>query len=177
LDNSADATLYSDEGIFFAPCSSRKFFVEGYNVGVEPSKQAPIIDIGTAFPDQDKIPAFNKILLIRPNDEVRKMVTSDPGLEALASGEDLFDVMPKGTTKGNALLRLADYLEIPASHTFAIGDNENDVSMIAAAKYGIAMGNATEGAKKAAYYITANYDSLGFAKAVYDFIIPLVEKF
>ena len=177
LDNSADATLYSDEGIFFAPCSSRKFFVEGYNVGVEPSKQAPIIDIGTDFPDQDKIPAFNKILLIRPNYEVRKMVTSDPGLEALASGEDLFDVMPKGTTKGNALLRLADYLEIPASHTFAIGDNENDVSMIAAAKYGIAMGNATEGAKKAAYYITANYDSLGFAKAVYDFIIPLVEKF
>ena len=177
LDNSADATLYSDEGIFFAPCSSRKFFVEGYNVGVEPSKQAPIIDIGTDFPDQDKIPAFNKILLIRPNDEVRKMVTSDPGLEALSSGEDLFDVMPKGTTKGNALLRLADYLEIPASHTFAIGDNENDVSMIAAAKYGIAMGNATEGAKKAAYYITANYDSLGFAKAVYDFIIPLVEKF
>ena len=177
LDNSADATLYSDEGIFFAPCSSRKFFVEGYNVGVEPSKQAPIIDIGTDFPDQDKIPAFNKILLIRPNDEVRKMVTSDPGLEALASGEDLFDVMPKGTTKGNALLRLADYLEIPASHTFAIGDNENDVSMIAAAKYGIAMGNATEGAKKAAYYITSNYDSLGFAKAVYDFIIPLVEKF
>ncbi len=177
LDNSADATLYSDEGIFFAPCSSRKFFVEGYNVGVEPSKQAPIIDIGTDFPDQDKIPAFNKILLIRPNDEIRKMVTSDPGLEALASGEDLFDVMPKGTTKGKALLGLADYLEIPASHTFAIGDNENDVSMIAAAKYGIAMGNATEGAKKAAYYITANYDSLGFAKAVYDFIIPLVEKF
>ena len=177
LDNSADATLYSDEGIFFAPCSSRKFFVEGYNVGVEPSKQAPIIDISTDFPDQDKIPAFNKILLIRPNDEVRKMVTSDPGLEALASGEDLFDVMPKGTTKGNALLRLADYLDIPASHTFAIGDNENDVSMIAAAKYGIAMGNATEGAKKAAYYITSNYDSLGFAKAVYDFIIPLVEKF
>lgn len=177
LDNSADATLYSDEGIFFAPCSSRKFFVEGYNVGVEPSKQAPIIDIGTDFPDQDKIPAFNKILLIRPNDEVRKMVTSDPGLEALASGEDLFDVMPKGTTKGNALLRLADYLEIPASHTFAIGDNENDVSMIAAAKYGIAMGNATEGAKKAAYYITANYDSLGFAKAVYEYIIPLVNSF
>ena len=49
--------------------------------------------------------------------------------------------------------------------------------MIAAARYGIAMGNATEGAKKAAYYITADYDSLGFAKAVYDFIIPLVSQF
>jgi hypothetical protein len=39
------------------------------------------------------------------------------------------------------------------------------------------MGNATESVKKAAYYITSNYDSLGFAKAVYEFIIPLVEKF
>ena len=176
LDNSADATLYSDEGIFFAPCSSRKFFVEGYNEGVEPSKQAPIIDIDRSFPEQEKIPRFNKILLIRPNDEVRKLVTSDPELEALSSGTDLFDVMPKGTTKGRALQNLASYLNIPASNTFAIGDNENDVSMIADAKYGIAMGNATEGAKKAAYYITADYDSLGFAKAVYDFIIPLVEK-
>ena len=176
LDNSADATLYSDEGIFFAPCSSRKFFVEGYNEGVEPSKQAPIIDIGNSFPDQEKLPRFNKILLIRPNDEVRELVTSDPELEALSSGIDLFDVMPKGTTKGRALQNLASYLNIPASNTFAIGDNENDVSMIADAKYGIAMGNATEGAKKAAYYITTDYDSLGFAKAVYDFIIPLVEK-
>ena len=177
LDNSADATLYSDEGIFFAPNSSRKFFVEGYNVGVEPSKQAPIIDIGMDFPEKKRIPRFNKILLIKPDAEVKEMVTSDPELEALPSGDDLFDVMPKGTTKGNALLNLADYLGIPASRTFAIGDNENDVSMIAAAKYGIAMGNATEGAKKAAYYITTNYDSLGFAKAVYDFIIPMTEKF
>ena len=114
--------------------------------------------------------------MIRPNDEVRELVTSDPELEALSSGIDLFDVMPKGTTKGRALQNLASYLNIPASNTFAIGDNENDVSMIADAKYGIAMGNATEGAKKAAYYITTDYDSLGFAKAVYDFIIPLVEK-
>ena len=69
LDNNADATLYSDEGIFFAPCSSRKFFVEGYNVGVPPEKQSPIIDFGMDFPEQERIPAFNKILLIKPNKE------------------------------------------------------------------------------------------------------------
>ena len=176
LDNSADATLYSDEGIFFAPCSSRKFFVEGYNVGVEPAKQAPIIDIDKSFLDRSTLPRFNKILLIKPNDTLHDLMLSDPELEALASGIDLFDVMPRGVSKGNALLKLADYLGIPADRTFAIGDNENDVPMISAAKYGIAMGNGTEGAKKAAYYITSDYDSLGFAKAVYDFIIPLVEK-
>ena len=177
LDNDADATLYSDEGIFFAPCSSRKFFVEGYNVGVEPSKQAPIIDIGPDFPDQTVIPCFNKILLINPNPEIYDILAKDPELEAICSGPGLYDIMPKGSSKGNALLRLAEYLNVPAENTFAIGDNENDISMIAGAHYGIAMGNATEGAKKAAYYITADYDSLGFAKAVHDFIIPLVRGF
>ena len=177
LDNDADATLYSDEGIFFAPCSSRKFFVEGYNVGVEPAKQSPIIDIDKSFLDRDVLPRFNKVLLIKPNDTLHDLMLSDPELEALASGVDLFDVMPRGVSKGNALLKLADYLNIPSDRTFAIGDNENDVPMIEAAKYGIAMGNGTDGAKKAAYYITADYDSLGFAKAVYDFIIPMVEKF
>ena len=177
LDNDADATLYSDEGIFFAPCSSRKFFVEGYNVGVEPAKQSPIIDIDKSFLDRAVLPRFNKILLIKPNDALHDLMLSDPELEALASGVDLFDVMPRGVSKGNALLKLADYLNIPSDRTFAIGDNENDVPMIEAAKYGIAMGNGTDGAKKAAYYITADYDSLGFAKAVYDFIIPMVEKF
>ncbi len=177
LDNDADATLYSDEGIFFAPCSSRKFFVEGYNVGVEPSKQAPIIDIGQDFPDQTVIPCFNKILLINPNPEIYDILAKDPELEAICSGPGLYDIMPKGSSKGNALLRLAEYLNVPAENTFAIGDNENDISMIAGAHYGIAMGNATEGAKKAAYYITADYDSLGFAKAVHDFIIPLVRSF
>lgn len=176
LDNSADATLYSDEGIFFAPCSSRKFFVEGYNQGVEPAKQAPIIDIDKSFLDRDVLPRFNKILLIRPNKTLHDLMISDPGLEALPSGDDLFDVMPRGVSKGNALLKLAGHLGIPSSNTFSIGDNENDVPMLEAAQYGIAMGNATDSAKKAAYYITADYDSLGFAKAVHEFVIPLVEK-
>ena len=177
LDHSADATLYSDEGIFFAPCSSRKFFVEGYNIGVEPAKQAPIIDIDRSFPEQERIPAFNKILLIRPDSELKEMLTSDPELEAIPSGIDLFDIMPRGVSKGDALLSLADHLGIPASRTFASGDNENDISMLASANYGIAMGNATEGAKKVSKYISADYDSLGFAKAVYEYVIPLVESF
>ena len=177
MDHSADATLYSDEGIFFCPESSRKFFVEGYNVGVEPAKQAPIIDIDRSFPEQERIPRFNKILLIRPDSMVIDKLSSDPGLELVSSGIDLFDVMCKGVTKGRALIDLAGYLGIPSSATFAIGDSDNDIPMIADARYGIAMGNATENTKKVADHITTNYDSLGFAKAVYEYVIPLVESF
>ena len=177
MDKNADATLYSDEGIFFAPCSSRKFFVQGYNEGVEPAKQAPIIDIDRSFPNQETIPRFNKILLIKPSEEVADIFLSDPELELISSGPNLYDVMCKGVSKGNALIELADYLGIPADNTFAIGDSDNDLSMIRSAKYGIAVGNATDDIKKAASYISTNYDSLGFAKAVYEFVIPLVKDF
>ena len=177
MNKEADATLYSDEGIFFCPESSRKYFVEGYNEGVEPAKQSPIIDIDRSFPEQDKIPAFNKILLIRPDKEVADIFLSDPELVLISSGPGLYDVMCKGVSKGNALLELADYLNISSDNTFAIGDSDNDLSMIESAKYGIAVGNATGEIKKAASYISADYNSLGFAKAVYDFVIPLTNNF
>jgi hypothetical protein len=61
--------------------------------------------------------------------------------------------------------------------TFAIGDSDNDISMIADAAYGIAMGNACDGAKKAAAHITAAVSEMGFAKAVDEFVIPTVSSF
>ena len=109
--------------------------------------------------------------------KVADIFLSDPELELISSGPNLYDVMCKGVSKGNALIELADYLGIPADNTFAIGDSDNDLSMIRSAKYGIAVGNATDEIKKAASYISTNYDSLGFAKAVYEFVIPLVKDF
>lgn len=177
IDKSADATLYSDEGIFFAPDSTRHYFVEAYNSGVEPSKRSPMVEIDKSFLELEKIPKFNKILLQSADEDVISILSSDPDLEVISSGPNLFDVMRSGVSKGGALLSLAGYLGIPSQNTFAIGDSDNDISMIESAEYGIAVGNATEGVKAAAAYITANYDSLGFAKAVYEYIIPLVQKF
>ncbi len=177
IDKSADATLYSDEGIFFAPDSTRHYFVEAYNSGVEPSKRSPMVEIDKSFLELEKIPKFNKILLQSADEDVISILSSDPDLEVISSGPNLFDVMRSGVSKGGALLSLAGYLGIPSQNTFAIGDSDNDISMIESAEYGIAVGNATEGVKAVAAYITANYDSLGFAKAVYEYIIPLVQKF
>ena len=177
MARSADATLYSDDGIFFTPSSTRRGFVNSYNESLAPEKQSPMIEIGMDFLEKDSLPKFNKILLISADEEITGALASDPELEVISSAPNLFDVMRAGVSKGNSLLSLADYLGIPHDNTFAIGDSDNDISMIESAKYGIAMGNATEGVKAAASYITANYDSLGFAKAVYEYVIPLVNSF
>lgn len=43
------------------------------------------------------------------------------------------DIMAKGSSKGNGMLQLANYLKIPLQAVYAIGDSYNDLSMIQAA--------------------------------------------
>lgn len=176
-ENEVNATLYSVTGIYFTRCSKRKFFCEDYNKDVEPAKKAPLFDLDDDCWKRDDLPPFNKFLLIDPPEKVSDNICNDPELTVISSGPSLHDVMTAGVTKGKALLDLADYLNIPRNLTFAIGDSDNDVSMIADAGYGIAMGNACNAAKEAAAYITAAVSEMGFAKAVDEFVIPTVRSF
>jgi len=50
---------------------------------------------------------------------------------------------PLGVSKGDALARLADHLDVPQEQVMAIGDQGNDVSMISWAGVGVAMGDAS----------------------------------
>ena len=70
--------------------------------------------------------------------------------ELVRSGPELYEIMPKDAKKGKGLLRLADMLGIPREKTVAIGDNDNDLSMIEMAGIGVAVANATPKAKAVA---------------------------
>lgn len=65
-----------------------------------------------------------------------------PELHALVSSTHWLDIMPPAASKGAALLALADTLRIAHNDTAAIGDYLNDYSMLQAAGYAVAMGNA-----------------------------------
>ena len=66
------------------------------------------------------------------------------------SWSSYYEVLPKEVSKGNGVLRLADLLGIDRKRTISVGDNDNDVSMLQMAGYGVAVANATAGAKEAA---------------------------
>ncbi len=71
-----------------------------------------------------------------------------------------------GATKGDALLRLASHLGISGKQTMAIGDGENDFSMIQKAGTGVAMKNGSKELRGAADYITDTNDENGVASAI-----------
>lgn len=76
------------------------------------------------------------------------------------------EINDPGATKGAALLRLASYLGIKKEQTMAIGDGENDFSMIRKAGIGVAMGNGQEELLAAADYVTCTNDEDGVAAAI-----------
>ncbi|EOH98490.1 cof-like hydrolase [Enterococcus haemoperoxidus ATCC BAA-382] len=82
------------------------------------------------------------------------------------STEFYYEILNKEASKGNALAKLAEHLGISQSETMAIGDNENDLSMIEYAGIGVAMGNATESVKRAADIQTTSNDEDGVAEVL-----------
>ena len=77
--------------------------------------------------------------------------------------------VPEHVSKGHAVKKLCELLQIPLANTVAAGDQENDISMIEAAA---AMKNATDAVKASADYITENdCNHSGVAEILRKFIL------
>ncbi|HOO28266.1 MAG TPA: Cof-type HAD-IIB family hydrolase [Lachnospiraceae bacterium] len=75
-------------------------------------------------------------------------------LSSTFSSDILLEYANPASTKGNAVLFLCDYLHIPIENSIAVGDEENDITMIDAAGLGVVMQNGTDRTKQHADYIT-----------------------
>lgn len=77
-----------------------------------------------------------------------------------------FEVVPKGYSKASAIRFLADRLQLPMEETVAIGDSNNDLSMLECAGTSIAMGNSSGAVLDMADYVTTDVDRDGIWNAL-----------
>lgn len=105
----------------------------------------------------DEPEVLDKAISQLPDEFIEKYTT-------VKSTDFYYEILNKKASKGNALAKLAEHLGIAQSETMAIGDNENDLSMIEYAGIGVAMGNATESVKRAADIQTTSNDEDGVAE-------------
>jgi len=83
----------------------------------------------------------------------------------------LLDIVAAGATKAAMAQRLARSLGVKAEEVLALGDHDNDVSLLRWAGVGVAMGNATPAAKAAADTITASNLRDGVAEALQHWVL------
>lgn len=86
----------------------------------------------------------------------------------IRSDKNFYEILPKGINKGTVVNKLSQILGVDLKRTIAVGDNDNDESMIRAAALGIAVSNASVAAKTAADYITVSNEEHAIAKIIYD---------
>jgi hypothetical protein len=78
----------------------------------------------------------------------------------------IVDVLNQGCSKGHALERWANFRGVPREQVMAIGDNYNDIEMLAFAGRPFIMGNAAPELRRDGWSVTLSNDQNGVAAAV-----------
>lgn len=78
----------------------------------------------------------------------------------------IVDILNQGCSKGHAVERWATYRKIPRAEVMAIGDNYNDIEMLAFAGYPFIMGNAAQDLRRPGWNVTLANDQCGVAAAI-----------
>lgn len=118
-----------------------------------------------------------KVLLIDLKDEKRLVKFQKDNLRweknkcsSFFSCREYLEYCPSGTSKGTGVEYLTKMLNMPRESTIAVGDEQNDISMLTAAHIGVAMKNGIQEVKDAADYVTEQDNN-------HDAIAEVIEKF
>lgn len=114
-----------------------------------------------------------KIVFAHENEErllkLKEMLKNHPksvDFEFNRSEYIFYEMLAKGINKGAALKQLAKLLNISMSKTIAVGDYNNDISMIKSAKLGFSTANAREEVKAVSDIVTVSNDENAIAAII-----------
>lgn len=96
-------------------------------------------------------------------EEIRRAL---PHLQITSSGPGNIEIMPPEAGKGAALGCVASRLGLTRENVMAVGDAQNDLSMLEYAFHSVAMGNASPEIKAVCRYETASNDDCGVARII-----------
>jgi Cof subfamily protein (haloacid dehalogenase superfamily) len=80
-------------------------------------------------------------------------------------GKNSGEIALKGTDKTVGMQILMDYYGYDQAHTVAMGDGNNDISMLKYVGYGVALGNATDQLKAVSDFVSKDVNDDGLAYA------------
>lgn len=101
---------------------------------------------------------------------MKRLLVQFPVLVTSSIGTNL-EVNSQTATKGNALHFLRQHLGLRREELLAMGDQDNDLSMIRYAGIGVAMGNAADAVKAEADFVTKSNVENGVSHALHRFVL------
>ena len=160
--------IYSNEKLYYREENDKSSYYR-CAAGV---KGNPVGDELEKF--MDKVPKL--LIMVDTPEEGDRVVEAvsqqfEGRIVAVKSTPIYIELIKPGVNKATAIERLAEKYSIPMEFVLAIGDSNNDLTMIEAAGFGVAMGNANENVKKIAGYEVTDCDHDGIAEAIERFCL------
>lgn len=165
-----------------ASSQSHNFTIEDVQKVTEQQLQSNVIrsfDNISALLSSDEL-EVEKFFILTLDDQVRTQllehlqVIDEIGITASAPTN--LEAMNRNAHKGNGLRAMAKHFGIPMEHTVAIGDNFNDVPMMQAAGFSIAMGNAEQEVKDLCDAVTLTNEEHGVAHALETYVLQKTKQ-
>ena len=156
-------TVYSPEKLFLATrkCIYGRVISMLDNLDYQLCKKVSDLPRG----NWGKVSLFGTKTLIKKLQYILGEVNSDL-FECFKTSPYTLEVVNKGVNKGNAVIKLAEFLSVNKSNTAAIGDYYNDVDMLKRVEHPVCCGQAPEDIKAISEYVACHCND----GAVADFI-------
>ena len=103
---------------------------------------------------------------------MKKVLATLENVTLTSSFDHNLEIGGATTSKADAIKMLCGKYGISEEQVMACGDSPNDLAMLRAAGFPVAMGNAKDELKEIAQYITSTNDEDGVAEAVEKFVLP-----
>jgi len=171
ISEGLDFVAFSDEAIWYPYNSVKVDYFKKRNNDKDKQKISLI-----EFSKHIEIPhdKIIKFFIWNMNDKLIKDFESNCNgkktMNCVQSVRGTLDVDPIQATKGNGLKFLANFLNMQLENSAAIGDNKNDLDMLQSVGFPVAVANAEDELKQAAWRVCPSNDECGVAVILEEFM-------
>ena len=166
-------------GIHFQALDGRRMYTPNQDISIYTVADSHLSHVPLSYrraEDMDPAMQFIKLMMIDEPAILDAAIQRLPAalterFAVLKSAPFFLEVFDHRAGKGPSLQKLAEHLGVDAANVMALGDQENDLSMLQFAGTSVAMGNAIAAVKQTARYETATNAEDGVALAIERFVL------
>ncbi|WP_313345623.1 sugar-phosphatase [Stenotrophomonas sp.] len=168
-----------DLGVHFQALHNERLYTPNQDISLYTVADSHLSRVPLSYrrvEDMDPEMTFTKLMMVDEPAVLDAAILRLPAalierFAVLKSAAFFLEVFDHRAGKGPSLQKLAEHLGIDRSRVMAIGDQENDLSMLQYAGTSVAMGNAIDAVKTTALHETATNSEDGVALAIERFVL------
>lgn len=164
---------FYDEFNLYAGSGLQRYYDNRILASLDPRYR--IVEMGGEFSYQDLMDRYGDQVLkgiffpsLEDKEPLRAALQEIGSIAVVSSAPTNLEITHHEADKGRGIRLLGDSMGISPEEIMVIGDSENDRTMLEAAGYSVAMGNASASIQAAAKFVTLDNTQHGVARAIRD---------